>query len=197
MKIGAIENLTLGHLWGETGTYSCLLFAGRCACLISGRRQAPTHACCCWQVCLSDIREETGTYSCLLFVSRCACLISGRRQAPIHAFCLLAGVPVWSGRRQAPIHAFCLLAGVLPDFKETGTYSCFLFVGRCACLISRRQAPIHAFCLLAGVPVWYQGGDRHLFILSVCWQVCLSDIREETGTYSSVCWQVCLSDIRE
>jgi hypothetical protein len=150
----------------------------------------------CWQVCLSNIREETGIYSCFLFVGRC--LISGRRQAPIHAFCLLAGVPVWvSGRRQASIHAFCLLAGV-PVWYQGGDRHLFMHsVCWQVCLSGvsgRRQASIHAFCcwqvclsdirveagtyscfmLLAGVPVWYQGRDRHQFMLSVCWQVCLS-----------------------
>jgi hypothetical protein len=95
---------------------------------------------------------------------------------------------------------FCVCQVCLSDIREeTGTYSCFLFVGRFACLISgRRQAPIHAFCLLAGVPFRYQRGDRHQFMLSVCWQVCLSDTKEETGTKSCfLWWQVCLSDIRE
>jgi hypothetical protein len=118
-------------------------------------------------VCLSDIREETGTYSCILFVGRCTCLISGRRQAPIFML------------------SVCWQVCLSDIREETGTYSCFLFIGWCACLIlRRRQAPIHAFCLFAGVPVCYQGGDRHLFILSVCWQVCLSVTKEETGTYS-------------
>ncbi len=114
IMLSVFWQVCLSDIKEETGTNSCFLFVGRfafliskrrqapshaffggrCACLISGKRQAPIHAFCCWQVCLSDIREETGAYSCILFVGRCACLISGRRQAPIQAFCLLAGVPV-------------------------------------------------------------------------------------------------------